>query len=70
MGLWRLLRGGIVKTYNVILAIPVEVEVQIEAENEEVARTLACGEFSVQDFYDASYLSYADPEVVEAWEMK
>lgn len=57
------------RRYNVIVSVPVEVEVQIDAEDEEVARALVAGEFGLGDIASSGCVALGEPEIVEAWEL-
>ena len=61
------------RTYNVIISVPVELELQIEAESEDVARALLAQRVDEIGIIDAlgesDYFVTDDAKVIESWEL-
>jgi len=63
-----------VRNYNVILSVPVELELQIEAESEDVACALLAQRVDdigiINALNESGYFITEDAKVIESWELE
>ena len=62
------------RNYNVILSVPVELELQIEAESEDVACALLSQRVDdigiINALNESGYFITEDAKVIESWELE
>ena len=62
------------RNYNVILSVPVELELQIEAESEDVACALLAQRVDdigiINALNESGYFITEDAKVIESWELE
>jgi hypothetical protein len=58
--------------YNVIVDVPLQIDVEIHAEDEHMARVMAVDYVNndlIGSLQGADSFSHNDPEVIESWEL-